>query len=339
MKNKNLKTYLSFFILSIILVVVFLWDLNTGNAKVPFNELLKFILPWEKSSDEYYLLIREFRFSRVSMAFIAGTALSVSGLLMQTIFRNPLAGPYVLGISSGAGLGVALVVLGTGFLSFSLSSITIIFSAIIGSAAVLLIILAISMRMRDTVSILIIGILLSGVIGSIISILQYYAADINVKSYVIWTMGSLSSVSFSDIKLIFPITLFFSFTAFILSKKLNLLLPGESFAITMGVNLKLIRIFTFIIVSILTGVVTAFCGPLGFIGIAVPHIARWLFNSSNHFVIIPASFIIGGIVMLFSDILTHVFVSQGIIPVNSITAIIGAPVVVWIVVKNKRVIV
>lgn len=339
MKNINLKIFLIFFILFIIFVVVLFWDLSTGNAKIPFNEILKFILPWEKSSDEYYVLIREFRFSRVAMAFIAGTALSVSGLLMQTIFRNPLAGPYVLGISSGAGLGVALVVLGTGFFPFSLSSITIIASAIIGSAAVLLVILAISMRMRDTVSILIIGILLSGVIGSIISIMQYYASEINVKSYVIWTMGSLSSVSFAEIKLIFPIILFFSFAAFILSKKLNLLLPGESFAITMGVNLKVIRIFTFIIVSVLTGVVTAFCGPLGFIGIAVPHIARWLFNSSNHFLIIPASFIIGGIVMLFSDILTHVFVSQGIIPVNAITAIIGAPVVVWIVVKNKRVIV
>lgn len=339
MLKKNIKTSLIFFFLLFILLIVFLIDMSVGHTKIPFVQMLNFLLPHKNVSSEYIKLVSEFRFPRVAMALIAGAALSLSGLLMQTIFRNPLAGPYVLGISSGAGLGVALIVMGTSILTFSLNNYTVILSSIIGSATILLIILAVSFRMRDSVSILIIGILISGVVTSLVNILQYYASDMNVKSYVIWTMGSLSAVSLDDIKVIFPIVVIFSFFSFLLSKSLNLLLPGENFAQTMGVNLKNIRTLIFIYVSILTGVVTAFCGPLGFIGIAVPHIARWIFNSGNHFLVIPASLLVGGIFLMLSDILTQLFTTKGIIPINAVTAILGAPLVIWIVIKNKRVIV
>lgn len=334
---------IKFTVITISFAALMLLDLNTGHIKIPFREILKFLTFSNNVSESYVTLIKEFRFPRVFAAIISGAALSVSGLIMQTIFRNPLAGPYVLGVSSGASLGVAIVVLGSSvFYNIPLASYSngvVLLAAGIGAALVLALILSISARVKDILSILIIGILVSGVVNSIVSILQYYANDLNVKSFVVWTMGSLNSVSYKDILTLLPLTTITLFFVFMLSKPLNLLLPGESFAKTMGVNISRLRIFIFIIVSILTGTVTAYCGPLGFIGVAVPHVARWLFNTSNHFILVPATIIIGAIFMLFGDILTHIISSHGILPINAITAILGAPFIIWIVVKNKRTIV
>ncbi len=336
MKNKSI--IIKFLFISIFLIGLMIIDLLTGFIKIPFSEIIKYIFDSNSVSDQYFLLLKEFRFPRMLVAVLAGASLSVSGLLMQTIFRNPLAGPYVLGVSSGASLGVALVVMGgssIASLGFG-SHVLLLVSAGVGSALVLAAILAISMRVRDILSILIIGILIAGVVSSIVSILQYFATDINVKSFVIWTMGSLGAVSSKDISIIWPLILTGISIVFAFSKKLNLLLPGESFAISMGVNIKSLRILNFIAVSLLTGVITAYCGPLGFIGIAVPHVARWIFNTSNHFILIPASIILGGIFMLSGDLLSHAFTENGILPINAITAILGAPFIIWIVIQNKR---
>lgn len=337
------KNLIKFSLISISLIILTIIDLKTGHIDIPLKEILKYFSFSNTVSEEYYLIIKEFRFPRVFVAILAGAALSVSGLLMQTSFRNPLAGPYVLGISSGASLGVAVIVLGTGiFASYGInlnSNLSLLIASGIGASIVLLIILAVSLRLKDSLSILIIGILIAGVVSSIVSILQFYANDINVKSFVIWTMGSLNAVTHKDIITLLPIISISIIAIFAMSKKLNLMLPGESFAISMGVNTKLYRILIYTSVSILTGAVTAFCGPLGFIGIAVPHIARWIFNTSNHFTLIPASILLGSIFMICGDLLTHILSQQGILPINAITAIMGAPFIIWVVVRNKRTIV
>ena len=326
--------------ISIILGILVLIDLKTGQIDIAFKEILNFFSFSKTQDDSFYILVKEFRFPRVLVAVLTGVALSVSGLLMQTIFRNPLAGPYVLGISSGASLGVALFVLGgsmfVGVQGALGSNISLLISAGAGAAFVMFIILAVSVRVRDNISILIIGILIAGVVSSIVSILQYYANDISVKSFVVWTMGNLDAVSYNDVMLILPIVVFGLLGVFFMSKNLNLSLLGESFAKSMGVNTKVQRILVFSFVSLLTGTVTAFCGPIGFIGIAAPHIARWIFNTANHFVLIPASSLIGAIFIVSSDILTHSITNQGILPVNAITAIMGAPFIIWIVMQNKR---
>lgn len=338
---EKLHNTIKFAVIFLTLIVLLYFDFTTGFVKIPFSEILKYFFNPESVSEDYYLLIKEFRLPRVIVALMAGASLSVSGLLMQTIFRNPLAGPYVLGVSSGASLGVALVVLGgTGLATKTGLNINshaiLLLAAGIGSALVLFIILAISSRVRDILSVLITGILIAGVVSSIVSILQYFATDVNVKSFVVWTMGSLNSVSYKDISILFPLLLVATSLIYLFSKKLNLLLGGENFAKSMGVRLKTLRIISFIVVSILTGAITAYCGPIGFIGIAVPHIARWIFNTSDHFILIPASVILGGIFILGGDILSCSFTENGILPINAITAILGAPFIIWIVIKNKR---
>ncbi len=336
MKKKSV--IIKFFVISVCLLGLIIIDLLTGFIKIPINEISNFIFHPSSVSDEYYLLLKEFRFPRMIVAILAGASLSVSGLLMQTIFRNPLAGPYVLGVSSGASLGVALIVMGGGHFAGSgtSSNLLLLLAAGTGSALILAAILAISLRVRDILSILITGILIAGVVNSIVSILQYFATEINVKSFVVWTMGSLSSVSSKDISVLWPMVSFGILLVFAFSKKLNLMLPGESFATSMGVNIKALRMLNFLAVSILTGAVTAYCGPLGFIGIAVPHVSRWIFNTSNHFILIPASILMGGVFMLCGDLLSHAFTENGILPINAITAILGAPFIIWIVIKNKK---
>lgn len=339
----NYRHKIIFVIISILLLFLFFVDMTTGHVKIPINEILRFLSFGETENEGFRILIKEFRFPRVVTAVLAGGALSVSGLLMQTIFRNPLAGPYVLGISSGSSLGVALFVLGGGLFAgsqqFISSDFSLLLSAGLGAAIVMMIILAVSLRVRDNISILIIGILIAGVVSSIVSILQYYANEISVKSFIIWTMGNLDSVSFNNVKIIFPIVISTLLFIFLMSKKLNMILPGEDFAKSMGINTKAFRILIFSAVSILTGTVTAFCGPIGFIGIAAPHVARWIFNTSNHFIIIPGSILIGAIFIVCSDILSHTITSQGVLPINAITAIMGAPFIIWIVIRNKRTII
>jgi len=337
----KIQISLKFIIISISLFALLYVDLITGFVKIPISEIFNFIFCPESVSQDYYLLIKEFRFPRILAALLAGSALSVSGLLMQTIFRNPLAGPYVLGVSSGASLGVALVVLGGRGIIFSSGNILnshalLLIASGIGSVLVLLLILMISSKVKDILSVLITGILIAGVVSSVVSILQYFAADVNVKSFVVWTMGSLHSVSYTDISVLSPLILCSIVLIFFFSKKLNLLLAGENFAISMGVSLKSIRIISFVVVSILTGAVTAYCGPIGFIGIAVPHIARWVFNTSDNFILIPASILLGGIFVLGGDILSCSFTESGILPINAITAILGTPFIIWVVIKNKR---
>ena len=343
MKTKGRENMVKFAVISIVLAGLILFDLTVGTNRISLGNIFDYFFSPRQLTSSTVFTIKEFRLARVITAVVAGAALAVSGLLMQTIFRNPLAGPYVLGISNGAGLGVAVVVLGGSIWGFSHSIETsnwlILAASGLGAAAVLMLILAVSMRVKDVLSILIIGILISGVVASIVSIMQFFSNDVNVKSYVVWTMGSLDAVSFTESVLLIPICVSVALVLYMFSKPLNLMLLGESFATTMGVNIKLIRVVVFTGVSILTGAVTAFCGPLGFLGLAVPHISRWIFNTSNHFILIPASVILGAVFLLCGDILSHTMYAGGVLPINAIISVLGAPFIIWIVFKNQRTII
>lgn len=323
-------------IIGIFVIFLSIFDFMLGDISISLYDIKDLFL--SKADREILLVFKEFRFPRVMAAILGGAALSVAGLVMQSLFRNPLAGPSILGISSGASLGVAVVTLGTSLLNinFSQSNISLLIAGAIGAASVLLIIILVSFRVKDMISILIIGILISGVITAIINILQYFANNIFVKSYIIWTMGSLSAVNFSDICILFPIIILVLFLILLMSKKINLLLLGEEIATTMGVNIKAVKLILFILVSILTGTITVYCGPIAFIGIVTPHIARWIFNSSNHFLLIPASILLGSTFLLLGDIIVNLMPTSGVLPINSITSILGTPFIIWIIIKNKR---
>lgn len=333
MAKKNL-------ILLIILVIVVLFlsffDLTLGDISISFSDIKDII--FSQADEDISLVFKEFRFPRVMAAILCGAALLVAGLVMQSLFRNPLAGPSILGISSGASLGVAVVVMGSSLLNINIlnSNLSLVIAGAIGAASVLLLIILVSFRIKDMVSILIIGILISGVITAIINVLQYFANNIYVKSYVIWTMGSLTALNFSDIYILFPLIVIVLLLTFLMSKKLNLLLLGEEIAITMGVNIKAVKLILFSLMSILTGAITVYCGPIAFIGIVTPHIARRTFNSSNHFLLIPASILYGIMFLLLGDIIVNLMPMNGVLPINSITSILGAPFIIWIIVKNKR---
>ena len=274
-------------------------------------------------------IILNIRLIKAVVALLAGAALSVSGLQMQTLFRNPLAGPYVLGISSGASLGVALVVL-AGFGS----SIGIAGAAWLGAALVLVVIAAVGHRIKDIMVILILGMMFSSGIGAVVQILQYVANDESLKMFVIWTMGSLGDVTLGQLGLLLPAVVLGLVLAVAVIKPLNLLLLGENYARTMGLDIRRSRQLIFLSTTLLAGTVTAFCGPIGFIGLAVPHVARILFADADHRILVPASILTGIVVMLLCDVLAKLLT----FPINTITALLGIPIVIWVVIRNKSIV-
>ncbi len=325
---------------SLLLVIAFLFDLFLGSVRIPFINTIQ-ILFGNSSNQVWQTIIVDFRLPKALVAIMAGAALSVSGLQMQTIFRNPLAGPYVLGISAGAGLGVAILVMGFSvaqiqFQSSLLSSLSISAAAWIGAMALLLIILAVATRVKDIMTILILGMMFGSAASAVISILQYFSSETMLKSYVIWTMGSLSSVSGPQLWILAIATLIGLIISFAQARVLNVLLLGETYAQSLGVSISTNRTLIFISTSLLAGSVTAFCGPIGFIGIAVPHIARMVFKTTNHAVLIPAVIILGSLIMLVSDIIAQLPGLDVTLPLNSVTALIGVPVVIYVVFRNKR---
>jgi len=336
----NRKNYIWFAILIITGFFLFMTDLALGSVKIPFKEFLTTLFTGDINS-VWFTTLFEFRLPKAWVAVFAGAALSVSGLQMQTLFRNPLAGPYILGISSGAGLGVALLVLGFPALlslgtHYLLNQWALVIAAWIGSAVILLFIMLVSIRVRDIMTILIFGIMFGSAATALISILQYFGSDASVKAFVIWTMGSLGGVTNNQLFIFIPSILAGLFIALILPKSLNVLLLGENYARTMGLNVMVTRILIFISTSMLAGTVTAFCGPIGFIGIAIPHIARMLFHTANHFVLVPASILLGMNTMLLSDIISQLPGNATILPITSITALLGIPIVIWIIIRNQK---
>ena len=323
-----------FILLGIAAVILFVIDMATGAVPIPLNQVVAAIAGGDCPEMTARIVIN-IRLVKAVVALLAGAALSVSGLEMQTLFRNPLAGPYVLGISSGASLGVALFILGAPLAGLSgyVDSIGIAGAAWIGASAVLAVIAFVGRRITDIMVILILGIMFSSGVSAIVQVLQYLSHEDALKSFVIWTMGSLGEVTISQLIVAVPAVIAGLVLAVAAVKPLNLLLLGEDYARSMGLNPLRSRAMLFMSTTLLAGTVTAFCGPIGFIGMALPHVARMLFSDADHRVLIPACMLVGADVMLACDIISKFFT----VPVNAITALVGIPIVVWVVVKNKPV--
>lgn len=328
------RTTILFLSLSVLTLFLFALDLSVGTVAIPLSDIRK-ALTGGKCDPNTARIILNIRLTKSIMALLAGAALSVSGLQMQTLFRNPLAGPYVLGISSGASLGVAVFILGAPLfgMSSAMSSLGIAGAAWIGSAAVLMIIAAVGHRIKDIMVILILGMMFSSGVGAIVQILQYLSKEDSLKAFVIWTMGSLGDVTNAQLLIIIPAVATGLLLAVLTIKPLNLLLFGEEYAVTMGLNIKRSRGLLFLSTTLLAGTVTAFCGPIGFIGLAMPHVTRMLFDNSDHRVLVPATVLSGASILLLCDLISKLFT----LPVNAITALLGIPVVVWVVVRNKSI--
>lgn len=313
-------------------MVLFVADLATGAVDIPFSRVVA-ALSGGECPETIAKIVINIRLVKAIVALLAGAALAVSGLEMQTLFRNPLAGPYVLGISSGASLGVALFLLGAPVLGLSgyMASIGVAGAAWIGSALVLAVIAFVGRRITDIMVILILGIMFSSGVSAIVQVLQYLSHEDALKAFVIWTMGSLGDVNTSQLWVAVPSVAVGLVLAVAAIKPLNLLLLGEEYARSMGLDLTRSRSLLFASTTLLAGTVTAFCGPIGFIGMALPHVARMLFSDADHRVLIPGCMLVGAVVMLACDIVSKFFT----LPVNSITALVGIPVVVWVVVRNK----
>ena len=321
------RSAILFAMLAALTLFLFLLDLAVGAVAVPLGDVWAALTGGDCPRATAKIILN-IRLIKAVVALLAGAALSVSGLQMQTLFRNPLAGPYVLGISSGASLGVALVVL-AGFGS----SIGIAGAAWLGAALVLVVIAAVGHRIKDIMVILILGMMFSSGVGAIVQILQYLSKEESLKAFVIWTMGSLGDVTFDQLAVLVPSIIAGLLLAVVTIKPLNLLLFGEEYAVTMGLNIRRSRGLLFLSTTLLAGTVTAFCGPIGFIGLAMPHVTRMLFRNSDHRVVVPGTVLSGAAVLLLCDLVSKMFT----LPINAITALLGIPIVVWVVLRNKSV--
>ena len=325
-----------FIILSLLLVILFVLDLLIGSVLIPLRDILGALFGGDVDASTR-LIVLDIRLIKAIVAILTGMALSVSGLQMQTLFRNPLAGPYVLGISSGASLGVALFILGMPLLGIAtnstMSSIGTAGAAWLGSALVLAFVASVSTRIKDIMVILILGMMISSGVSAVVQILQYLSNEEALKSFVIWTMGSLGDVTTNQLHIMLPAVLLGLVVSVAVIKPLNLLLLGEQYARTMGLNVRRSRYLIFLSTTLLAGTVTAFCGPIGFVGLAIPHIARMLFSNADHRILLPASALCGAITLLICDIVSKWLT----LPINTITALLGIPIVIWVVIRNKSI--
>lgn len=321
------------------MVVLFVADILIGSVALPLGEVVDALFG---GGDEVTRnIVLNFRLPKAVTALLVGASLSAVGLQMQTLFRNPMAGPYVLGVSSGATLGVALFLLGTPLLGISLgnsavSSLGVVGAAWIGSALIMSVVLAVTARIKDIMVVLILGMMFGSAATAVVEILQYLSPEGALKSFVVWTMGSLGSVSREQLLIMAPVMIAGLVLSVALIKPLNAMLLGENYASTMGINIRRTRLLISSITVMLAGTVTAFCGPIGFIGLAVPHIARMIFREADHRIMMPASMLLGSLIMLFCDVASQLPASDMTLPINTVTALIGIPVVVVVIVRNHK---
>lgn len=333
---RNRSTIL-FCILSALVVLLFAADIAVGSVNIELSDIWAALTGGECDAVTARIII-DIRLMKAIIAILAGAALSVSGLQMQTLFRNPLAGPYVLGVSSGASLGVALFILGGPLLGFTASPLLTTLgtagAAWLGAAAILALVASVSRRIKDIMVILILGMMIGSAVSAIVQIMQYLSNEEALKSFIVWTMGSLGDVTSSQLLLVAPAIIAGLIIAVSVIKPMNMLLLGESYARTMGLNIQRTRTLILLSTTLLAGTVTAFCGPIGFIGLAIPHVARILFRNADHRILLPAAALSGAIALLVCDIFSKLLT----LPVNTITALLGIPIVIWVVIKNKNIV-
>ena len=337
--NKNYIPLFGF--LTVLLLMVLLLNISFGQVAIPIKEVFKSLFGSSASKETWEYIIINYRLPKAITAILVGISLSISGLLMQTFFRNPLAGPYVLGLSSGSSLGVAFVVLGSSFLPsivahFFLSSYGIILASCLGSLLVLLLIVLVSKYLRDVMSILIVGLMFSSFTSAIVTILTNFSTAEQLQKFMFWSMGNIGNVSWQNIGFLSIAVAIGTVLSITTLKSLDALLLGENYAKSMGLNYKRTQYCIIFATSILTGSITAFVGPIAFIGLAVPHLAKLIFQTSNHKILFSATLLIGAIIMLLCDVISQMPLSDFTLPINAITSLVGAPIVIWLIVKKKN---
>jgi len=330
-----------FFALSVLLVIVFFGNISLGSVSIPLKEVAKalFYLDTEKAS--WAFIIQDYRLPKALTAIMVGAGLSVCGLLMQTLFRNPLAGPFVLGVSSGASLGVALLIMGASGIGGALglllvSKWSLVIAAGLGSLLVMLAVLAVTVRVKDTMAILIIGLMFGSVTAAVVGVLAYFSPAEQLQQYIFWSFGSLGNNSWEGMVVLALCFLFGIVLSILTIKPLNALLLGENYAKSQGLHIAKSRLLILIATCVLAGAITAFAGPIAFIGLAVPHITRQVFTTANHKVLIPAVLLSGAVLMLICDSIAQVPFSDYTLPINAITSLVGAPVVIWLLVRKRK---
>ncbi|NQW36019.1 MAG: iron ABC transporter permease [Flavobacteriales bacterium] len=318
-------------------------NLSFGSVSIPFKEFIYSLLDKKIDDDTLRYIIVNLRLPKTITAILVGSSLALSGLLMQTLFRNPLAGPFVLGISSGASIGVAVLILSAGMFGGTIaglasSNLSLVLAASAGAFLVLLAVLMAASKVRNTMSILIIGLMFGSFTSAIISVLAYFSSAEQLQQFMFWSYGSLGNLSWQELGFFFVLYALGILLILFIIKPLNSLLLGENYAKSMGVNFKSTRLITLLATSILTGVCTAFAGPIAFIGLAVPHLTRLIITSSNHKILVPAVAIMGAILMLISDTIAQLPTSDYTLPLNAVTTLFGAPIVIWLLVRKRKLI-
>jgi iron complex transport system permease protein len=339
--NKK-SIYIVLFSFFLLVLLLFLLDLLLGSVSIPLKNSLR-ILTGNPDNENWKYIILQLRLPRAVNALITGAGLAIAGLMMQTLFRNPLAGPSILGISSGSSLGVALFVMAISAFSIKptsainlLSSWGQVTAAMAGGMLIFVLIISVASRLKDSVSLLIVGIMFGSLTTAVVSVLQYFSKPELVQKFVIWTLGSLSSTNWDQLQVMIPTVIAGIVLGLFLIKPMNALLLGENDARAIGVNLKGVRYLILISTSIIAGALTAFNGPIAFIGMVVPHLVRMMFGTSNHRIVFPGSIIVGAALLLVCDLISQVPGSAIILPVNAVTAMLGVPVVIWIILGRKN---
>lgn len=340
MQNSNYIKLL-FLVLFVITVLIFGLNISLGSVNIPFVDVVQSLLGGESSKKTWDYITLHYRLPKAITAVLVGAGLSISGLLMQTLFRNPLAGPYVLGLSSGSSLGVAFVILGAGFLPSFLSEIAlstygIILASVFGSLMVMFAVLLASRKMRDTMAILIIGLMFGSFSSAIVGALSYFSTAEQLQKFTFWSMGNLGNLSWTNVAILAGSVVVGLLLSFITIKSLNALLLGENYAKSIGINYKRTQLIIILATSILAGAITSFVGPIAFIGLAVPHIAKLIFQTSNHAILFGATILIGALILLICDIISQLPGTDFMLPINAVTSIVGAPIVIWLLVRKRK---
>jgi len=328
-------------LLCLALLILFVLNISLGSVNIPLKSVFKSLIGSDGDKETWNYIILNYRLPKAITAVLVGSGLSVGGLLMQTLFRNPLAGPYVLGISSGASLGVALLILGSSIVGgsfhfLSQSQLFISLAASAGAFLVLFAVMLVSRQVKNTMSILIIGLMFSSLTSAVISVLAYFSSAENLQQYMFWGFGSLGNLTWNEVLIFSGIYLIAAALIFPVIKSLNSLLLGENYAKSVGVNMKRTKNLILIATSLLTGVITAFAGPIAFIGLAAPHMTKLILNTSEHRLILPSAALLGAIIMLISDTVAQIPNSELTLPINAITTMFGAPIVIWLLLRKKK---
>ena len=331
-----------YLLLGVLILLLFVTlNISLGSVNIPLKEIMASLFHGDVEKETWKYIILEYRLPKAITAVLVGSGLALSGLLMQTLFRNPLAGPYVLGLSSGASLGVAIVILGGAifggvFSTFFFSKWTLVIAASLGSVLVLLAVLATSFRVKDTMTLLIIGLMFASLTSAVVSVLSYFSPSESLQKYVFWSFGSLGNLSWQEVLILFIFWISGILISIFCIKNLNSLLLGEKYAKSLGANLKKTRILVILATGLLAGSITAFAGPIAFIGLAVPHLIRQIITKNNHLILFPAVALGGAILMLICDSIAQLPGSNTTLPINAITSLIGAPVIIWLLVRKKK---